>query len=415
MMNKKQWKLNFRMLWSGHFLSVASLTMIVPLLPFYMKDLGVTQTSDNLLWSGLALSAPAVSYMVAAPLWGWLGDRWGRKRMVVRALIGLSGALILMGFVQTPLQLVIVRLFQGAFGGVVDAGAAFVGSQAPEAVRGKVFGRLEGAVAAGSLAGPLIGGLLFDRLGFQAVLLTMGGLLILLSLLMMSYLYEERSGQCDQPAIGYRGNNMLQSLTELFFHRKVRYFLFVGMCANIGVYGLIILFSQFIGGVVVPENAAAWVGMSQALTWGAGWLSSSWWGKRNDGYPVEKNFFWASLGCGISIMLQPLCNDIEWILVLRLVQGFCFSALIQSVFFVVSRYSLEENRGFRMGLTSSLLVIGQITGGMSAAWLGRYVNLEIAIAGFGFVFIIAAMVIWSNRDIPPIPARHPINGSIVKE
>lgn len=414
MMDEKSWKLNFRMLWSGHFLSVVSLTMIVPLLPFYMKDLGVSEISDNLFWSGLALSAPAISYMIAAPLWGRLGDRWGRKRMVVRALIGLSGALILMGFVQTPLQLLIVRLFQGAFGGVVDAGAAFVGSQAPEAVRGKVFGKLEGAVAAGSLAGPLIGGLLVGRLGFQAVLFTMGGLLILLSLLIMAFLHEDRGERVKQ-ATGYSGSNMLQSLKGLFVDRKVRSFLFVGMCANVGVYGLVIVFAQFLEGVVVPGNAAAWVGVSQALTWGAGWLSSSWWGKRNDGYPVEKNFFWASLGCGVSIMLQPLCNQIEWILVLRLVQGFCFSALIQSIFLVVSRASLEENRGFRMGLTSSVLVIGQISGGMSAAWLGRFVNLEMAIASFGFVFIIAAMVIRSHKDIPPISVRRPVNGKIVKE
>lgn len=157
------WTTNFRVLWICHFLSVASLTVIAPLLPFYLQAMGAGKPEAVLFWSGLALAAPAVSYTLTAPYWGKLGDRWGQKWMVVRALIGLTPTLVAMGVARTPFQFFLCRLCQGAFGGVVGSGAAFASTQAPEESRGRVLGKLESAVAAGSLAGPLLGGFLVDR------------------------------------------------------------------------------------------------------------------------------------------------------------------------------------------------------------------------------------------------------------
>jgi MFS family permease len=64
------WKINFRILWSGQFLAMASLTVMLPLLPFYMEQLGVADVRSVQLWSGLALAAPAVSSALVSPLWG---------------------------------------------------------------------------------------------------------------------------------------------------------------------------------------------------------------------------------------------------------------------------------------------------------------------------------------------------------
>lgn len=149
---------NVRVLWGGQFLSIAGLTVMVPLLPFYLRELGALEADENRLWTGLCLAAPAVTLAMVSPVWGKLGDRWGRKWMVVRALIGLAVSLALMGLAQTPLQFFLFRLLQGACGGVVDSASAFAGAEAPEEERGSVLGRLQSATAAGALAGPLVGG-----------------------------------------------------------------------------------------------------------------------------------------------------------------------------------------------------------------------------------------------------------------
>ncbi|HYF64794.1 MAG TPA: MFS transporter, partial [Herpetosiphonaceae bacterium] len=341
-----------------------------------------------------------------APAWGRLGDRWGRKKMVIRALLGLSATLLLMGLVRTPGQFLLVRLFQGAFGGVVDAGAAFVGSQAPEDVRGKVFGKLEGAVAGGSLFGPLVGGLLVDVVGFRPVLLLMGGLTALLPLAAAWLLHEDREPErAETQIVPAAGRTTLATAKGLFLHPKTGVFLVAGLCVNLGVYGLVTVFAPFVERVAgdprMGAGAATWVGVLQAVTWGSAWIGSSWWGKRNDRAPVELNFFWAALACGAAIMLQSVATQIGWIVALRVVQGFCFSALLQSVFLVVSNASAEHDRGFRMGLTSSILVIGQIGGGLGAAWAGRFAPVEFVIAATGMALVVAALAIKVARPAAP--------------
>lgn len=139
---------NFRVLWATQFISTAGLTVAVPLLPFYLETLGVFG-GENHWWTGLCLSAPAITLFLASPLWGKVGDRWGRKWMVVRAVFGLSASMILMGFAQTAWHLLLFRLIQGAFGGVVDAAAAFASSEAPAEKQGRTFGSFQGATAAG--------------------------------------------------------------------------------------------------------------------------------------------------------------------------------------------------------------------------------------------------------------------------
>lgn len=98
------WRTNFRVLWCGQFFAIAGLTVMVPLLPFYLEQLGASDPQSVRFWTGLALAAPAFSLGLASPLWGKLGDRWGRKWMVVRALFGLGVSVCCMGVVQTPLQ-----------------------------------------------------------------------------------------------------------------------------------------------------------------------------------------------------------------------------------------------------------------------------------------------------------------------
>ena len=126
------WEKNLYSLWVTQFIAVAGLSMVVPFLPFYLKELGVTAREEVKVWSGLLFSAP---FMVAAflqPIWGILGDRYGRKPMIVRAMFGLALANILMGFARTAPQLLALRFFQGSLSGFVAPSLALLASSTPE-------------------------------------------------------------------------------------------------------------------------------------------------------------------------------------------------------------------------------------------------------------------------------------------
>jgi MFS family permease len=115
---------------------------------------------------------------IASPLWGLLGDRWGRKPMLVRSMVGGAITVGLMAFVQNPEQLVILRFLQGATSGTVAAATALVAVETPRNRVGWSLGVVTSAVALGSAFGPVVGGFAAAALGLRWVFLAAGILLL---------------------------------------------------------------------------------------------------------------------------------------------------------------------------------------------------------------------------------------------
>lgn len=90
-------KRSFYILWIGQFFSTCSLTIIVPLLPFYMAELGATLPEENRIWTGLALAAPAVTLCLFSPIWGRYRDRWrvSYKALLAESSMQLQHSLVL--------------------------------------------------------------------------------------------------------------------------------------------------------------------------------------------------------------------------------------------------------------------------------------------------------------------------------
>jgi MFS family permease len=81
----------------------------------YLASFGL-KAAEVALWTGLTLMAPAVTQALTGPFWGWVGDRCGRKAMVVRAQLGVAVTVGLMAITDSPEQFLVFRLVQGAFG-----------------------------------------------------------------------------------------------------------------------------------------------------------------------------------------------------------------------------------------------------------------------------------------------------------
>ncbi|WP_229751813.1 MFS transporter [Marinithermofilum abyssi] len=402
-----RWRRNFWMLWFGQFVAIAGLTVVVPLLPFYMEMLGATDPVENRWWTGICLAAPALTLFLVSPVWGRIGDKWGRKWMVVRALLGLSASIGLMGWAQTPVHFLLFRLLQGACGGVVDAAAAFAGSDAPAGKRGRVFGNLQSATAAGSLAGPLIGGVLADGWGYRPLFWLMGGLTALSALLAAAVLVEPRPSEQREKQRGTE-TPMRQVFGRLMSDVPLRGILLAGVCAQAGVFGLVAVFAPLVRDLAgSPHYAATWVGVLQAVTWGGTILGAPWWGRRNDRSPLENNFFWAAVGCGVSVLLQVIPQQLLWLIPLRFIQGFCFSALLQSVFLKVTRRTPASDRGASIGMTNSFLVFGQVLGSFLAAVAGGALSVEWTCIVMGLLFLAGA---WLVKHPPAFRWRLPETG-----
>lgn len=149
---------------------------------FLTKDLGVQPGHDLDLWVAAAASASGLSMAIASPIWGVLADRYGRKPMLLRSMLGGAITVGLIFFVQTPIQLVVLRLLQGATSGTVAAATSLVAAETPRSRVGWSLGVVTSAVALGGAIGPVIGGIAGSLLGLRLVFL-FGGILLLLSLI----------------------------------------------------------------------------------------------------------------------------------------------------------------------------------------------------------------------------------------
>jgi len=157
---------------------------------FISKDLGVHPGHDLDLWTAAAASASGLSMAIASPIWGLLGDRYGRKPMLIRSMLGGALTVGLIYFARNPTELLILRFLQGATSGTVAAATALVAAETPRSRVAWSLGVVTSAVALGSAIGPVIGGFAAEVFGLRLVFLG-GGILLLASLLPVVLIVQE--------------------------------------------------------------------------------------------------------------------------------------------------------------------------------------------------------------------------------
>jgi EmrB/QacA subfamily drug resistance transporter len=144
--------------------AVLDQTILATALPTIAADLG---RLTDLSW---VVTAYVVAATASTPLWGKLGDRHGRKRLLEIALAGFITTSALCGLAQDMTQLIVTRSIQGvAAGGLMTLAMAAVGDLVPPRERGRWQGYIAATFAAATVLGPLVGGLLVEGAGWRWV------------------------------------------------------------------------------------------------------------------------------------------------------------------------------------------------------------------------------------------------------
>lgn len=378
----------FRVLWFGQFASVAGLTVVVPLLPFYLAGLG-TAPHHVPWWTGVCLAAPAAAQILSAPLWGAIGDRWGRKTMVVRADVGLALSVGLMALAETPGQFLACRILQGVFGGVVAATAAFASVVAHSDRRGRALGGLFSATAVGSLLGPLLGGAFTGRFGFSALFVVVAALLLVAAVLAAFVLVEPPTDLVPARPVA----NLGEVARRVAWSRPGRAMVAAGLCAQAAVFALVVVFAPQVSRATGSFAAAVvWVGALQAVTWAASAATAAWWGRRHDRRSAPVGFAIGATGCAVAAIVQAVPMPPEALVPVRALQGVCFAALVPAVLHVATHLGTVEQRGTVTGLTTGVLDVGQVVGPMLGALCAVLLPPAVVFAVVGGLFALAAIL-----------------------
>lgn len=187
------WKRTLVLTAVSQVLSLVGFSFVTPFIPLFIQQLGIHGEAGITLWAALLTGGSSVFMIVAAPIWGALADRHGRKVMVVRAALSAGVLVILMGLVQNVWQLLFLRLLQGVFTGTVSASQALVASQAPGRRMGMALGIMQTSVFVGTSIGPLLGGVVADNFGYRLSFAAGGVSLFISGLLVLFFVKEHRT------------------------------------------------------------------------------------------------------------------------------------------------------------------------------------------------------------------------------
>lgn len=195
------------------FVDMVGGSMIFPLLPYYALEL------DAAPWViGWMVAAFWIAQLAAAPLWGRVSDRYGRRPAILAGLLAAALGYLVFAFAVHMWMLFLSRLVQGAGGGITGVAQAYVGDTIAPKDRARALGWLSAATSAGVMIGPAIGSLATNlgtpAPGLIAATLCLMNVIFAWRMLPESAPKRSAQSQAQQPGAGRR--SVFEVVWEVF-------------------------------------------------------------------------------------------------------------------------------------------------------------------------------------------------------
>jgi MFS family permease len=379
----KNWKSNLYIIWIGQFIAMLGMSMVVPFLPLYIRELGLIDHQQIAKWSGLVFSGPFLFSFLLVPVWGLLGDRYGKKLMVIRALFGLAIAQILIGLSQNVYHLLIGRLIQGLMSGFVPAAMALVASTTPKEKTGYALGLLQTSTSGGTVLGPFVGGFLADHIGIRPIFF-ITATLCLISALLIIYRIKEDKSQFSKSDESLKGNYIF-----VFRFSQLRLTILMIVFVQVAIAFNQPLFALYAETLDIDKKFIASIaGLLYGIMGVFTMIGSPFWGKYNETHLVNRSFAIAAFTAAFSYSLHYFIYNPYLLGFVRAILGLALGGLLPVLYTLVSLNSPLERRGGIMGIASSAQVLGNLLG----PTLGGLLASQFGIRP---IFLVSAFVLTS--------------------
>ncbi|MFT4292819.1 multidrug efflux MFS transporter [Enterobacter sp.] len=382
----ESWKVNLISVWFGCFFTGLAISQILPFLPLYVSQLGVSSHEALSMWSGLVFSVTFLVSAIVSPMWGSLADRKGRKLMLLRASLGMAVAILLQAFATNVWQLFVLRALMGLTSGYIPNAMALVASQVPRERSGWALSTLSTAQISGVIGGPIMGGFLADNVGLRAVFFITAALLVI-SFLVTLFLIKEGGRPVVSKSERLSGKAVFATLPypglmiSLFVTTMV-----IQLCN--GSVGPIL--ALFIKSMEPDSNNIAFLsGMIAAVPGVSALISAPRLGKLGDRIGTARILMGTLIFAVVLFFAMSFVTSPLQLGVLRFLLGFADGAMLPAVQTLLVKYSSDQVTGRIFGYNQSFMYLGNVAGPLMGASVS-------AMAGFRWVFAATAVVILVN-------------------
>jgi DHA1 family multidrug resistance protein-like MFS transporter len=333
--------------------------------------------------------------VVFAPVWGVLADRYGRKPMVLRSMVGGAIILLMMGYSRNVYDLVILRFLQGILTGTVSASVALVSSVTPRRRSGFALGMMQAAVFLGVSIGPLIGGELaeLDQIGFRGTFLIASVLLLAGAVLVRFFVREDFSPPPD-PVNGH-----LRSFGEVF------------AVAGFGSALLALFMVRFAGSAFAPvfplfvknllgtgTGAIAQTGRVMAISGVTAAIAAGFLGIYGDRFGHKPLLVVSTLAAALVTLPMAFATKVAHLYVLRALFGLAAAGIMPSANAIIRNIMQEKHLGKAYGVMQSVASLGMGIGPLIGGYMAASMGLTAPFILTAFVFLLTVgFVAWRVR------------------
>jgi len=362
------WRRNLFVCVFGSFATAVAMTLLLPVLPSYVAELGVHGQAAIVQWSAVAFGVTFGAAGVAAPFWGWVADRHGRKLILMRASLGMAVCMSLIGMAQDIGQLVILRLLAGLLGGYASGASVLVATQTPRARSAWALGVLSSGVMAGNLLGPLLGGVLPPLIGLRRTFLAAG--LLIFAAFMATALLVREVRRPARPAGKVRG-----AWSQVPDRGSVRAMLATGMLLTLAMMSIEPIITLYVA-ELMPTGAAVTAMSGAILSAGAlgSMIAAPGMGRLADRIGPRRVVVWGLVASAVLLLPQAAVTQAWQLLVLRFLMGVALAGLSPAISSMIRHAVPDQVVGRILALNTSSqyfgFVAGPLLGGLVGAHLG---------------------------------------------
>ncbi len=364
----EQWQKNLYVLWFGTFIAAISFSFISPFLPVFLEQLG---TGSNLeAWSGAIFSASFLSGCILSPVWGSLADKYGRKVMIIRAGFGMGTINLLVYLVQTPVQLFILRMLNGAVSGFIPSAIALVATNTPEDKVGTSLGILKTGSATGNILGPLVGGVLSHYIGIRHTFVV-AGLTIWAATLIVLFGVEEVTKPLGKSA----KISVIDDLRIAWVNTNFRTLMLFVTLTNATVAILQPVLTPFIMTITTGDPSLA-TGVLFSLTGLATVLAAPLWSKKGSSVGFANTFQISMILSGVLNLPQALTTNTISFGLLRFAYGLVYAGAQISIEGLTATTVAPDFRGRAFGISHSFSNLGSVLGPIIGGFVGSTLGIK---------------------------------------
>lgn len=371
--------------------------IVMPVLPFYATALDATPLEVTVI-----IASFSAMQLAAAPLWGRVSDRRGRRPLIIAGLFASAVSYLIFGLADSVFVLLLSRMAAGAAGGTISVAQAYIADTTKAEDRAHGLGLLGAASGLGVMLGPALGGFVSSWGGLAAPGFVAAGLCALNGLAALVLLPESRVRSAHHEAPGDTATlrGWVRKMTRYPLSLLLSVY-FLGISSFTAMSALLALYAEARFGLEAHDVGLLFTLAGATTVVVRGVLLGRLVRRFGEPFTVRVG----TVGLGLALASLVVIPSAAWLWPVVPLYAFGAGTLFPALASLVSRATDEASQGSVLGGSQVVGGSGRVVGPLWAGWLFQHVGVRspfaVGTAVLAVAFLLALRIPPARRQRAP--------------